>query len=444
MGSQRGHDQADERRARAQPPARIGDPRSHRGDYVRDRHATLEVETWGPANLRVPHPVLGHRLDQLRGHSSEGWGRLQQPDRQVEVGEQLCLVVAAGRADEAVPRVRKRELHADLGSQRHRRLRADRSVKVLVQLRLGQRAQLVSDHVAMIGGRSLSAVLSLGLAVGASGLCFGLRAANPAVADPPVAAARAAGLVTAAAAADDAVAELELLLESAVEDARHGAALTLAGTDPPAPLLLAAADRLERGLSTVDAAGRALDMLEGVSAAIDPTRAFPQLAVDRFALTSIGSQLSASAEAATVFVQRRHAADAVLEALRGAIAALDGRDPHAALRQIDTARAALEILSGWKQPPLALAVWLRTTGELLDAAAAIASATIAGDRQALEAAGRRYADASLAARQADSALAIALAEGGSATISVPLRRLADMLASAAALRASLAGLLTGG
>ncbi len=218
----------------------------------------------------------------------------------------------------------------------------------------------------------------------------------------------------------------------------------MAGNVPPAPRLLAAADGLQRGLATVDEARRALAILDGVAAAIDPTLSFPQLAADRFVLTSIGSQLRASAEAATQFVERRHAADAVLHALRDSVAALDGNDPHAALRQIDTARAALRVLTSWQQPPRALVVWLRTTGELLDAAAAIATATIAGDRQALDTAGRRYADASVAARQADSALAIALAEGGSATTSVPLRRMADLLASAADLRASLAGLLARG
>ena len=296
----------------------------------------------------------------------------------------------------------------------------------------------------MIGGRSRWALLSLVLAVVASGLCFGLRAASPAAADPPAAAARAARFTSAARAADAAIAGLARLLASAVEDARQGAALAVAGDDPPAPLLLAAADRLEHGLATVDAAQRAMTTLKGVAAATDPALHLPDLAADRFALTSIVSQLRAAADAATLFVERRHATEAVLRALRDGVAALERNDPYATLDRVDEARAAFEVLASWQQPPLTLVVWLGTTGELLDATAAIAAATIWGDRQALDAAGRRYADASVAARQADSALAIALAEGGSATTSVPLRRMAELLASAADLRASLSGLLPHG
>ncbi len=250
--------------------------------------------------------------------------------------------------------------------------------------------------------------------------------------------------MSAAGAADAAVAGLARLLESAVEDARQGAALAVAGNDPPAPPLQAAADRLDHGLASVDAAQRAMATLEGVAAAIDPALFFPDLAADRFVLTSIVSQLRAAADAATQFVERRHAAEAVLRALRDGVVALERNDPRATLDRVDEARAALKVLASWQPPPPALVVWLGTTGELLDTTAAIAAATISGNRQALDAAGRRYADASAAARQADSALAIAMAEGGSATTSVPLRRMAELLASAADLRASLAGMLAHG
>ncbi len=242
-------------------------------------------------------------------------------------------------------------------------------------------------------------------------------------------------------AADAAVAALASLVESSVKEARRGAALAMSGTDPPAPLLQAAADRLEKGLATVDAAQEAMATLAGVAAATDPTLHVPDLAANGFALTSIVSQLRAAADAATVFVERRKAADAVLGALQDAIAALGRHDPHTTLDRVDDARASLAILTAWQQAPAALIVWLSTTGDLVDATAAIAAATISGDRRALATAASEYDDASAAARQADSALAIAMAEGGSATTSVPLRGMAGLLASAGEVRASLAGLL---
>ena len=293
----------------------------------------------------------------------------------------------------------------------------------------------------MIGGRSGSAVMSVVLAVGATGLCFGLRSPSPAGADPPAAAGRAVELARALNRADAAIDSMIQLLESSVEEARRGAALAVAGNEPPAPPLRAAADRLEPGLATVDEAQRAMAALAGVAAATAPTLQLPELAADRAAVTSIASQLRDAAGAATEFVERRHSADIVLQALQDGVAAVEGNDPHAALDRIDEARAAFEVLTSWAQPPAALAVWLGTTHDLIDATAAIAGATISGDQPALDAARIRYADAAAATRQADSALAIALAEGGSATTSVPLRRLASLLASAAAVRASLASML---
>jgi len=234
------------------------------------------------------------------------------------------------------------------------------------------------------------------------------------------------------------------MVASAVEEARQGAALAVSGTDPPAPLLQAAADRLQKGLATVDAAQQAMATLAGMASAADPALHVPDLAANRFAIINLVSQLRAAADAATVFVERRKAADAVLGALQDAIAALERHDPHTCLDRVDAARSSLDILTAWQQPPAALIVWLSTTGDLVDATAAIAAATISGDRQALATAASEYDDASAAARQADSALAIAMAEGGSATTSAPLRGMATVLASAAEVRAALASLLPHG
>jgi len=295
----------------------------------------------------------------------------------------------------------------------------------------------------MIRGGSRRSLAGLVLAVAAAGLCFGLRSGDPAAADPPVQAARAAWLRASASAADASLADLAVLLEAAVADGRRGAALAVAGTDPPGPPLEAAAARLEQGTDAVDAAQRARDSVAGVVQAVGPTLGVPELAADRAAVLGIATQLRAAAGAATVFVGRRHASEAVLQALSDAIAALARDDPRAALDKVDQARSALDPLTNWSQPPGALVVWLQTTNELIDATAAIAAATVVHDARALAEARARYAEASQAARQADAALAIALAEGGAAATDVPLRRLAELLASVAEVRAALAPLATG-
>jgi hypothetical protein len=58
------------------------------------------VQARSPADLCVPHAVLGEIDDELARDAREGVARLEQRDGQVEVRQQLRLVAAARRRDE--------------------------------------------------------------------------------------------------------------------------------------------------------------------------------------------------------------------------------------------------------------------------------------------------------------------------------------------------------
>jgi hypothetical protein len=286
----------------------------------------------------------------------------------------------------------------------------------------------------MICGRRRRAPLVALAAILVLGVCLGLRAADPASADPPAAAARAARLAQVAHSADAALGRLSELLEATVDDARSGAALTVAGGDPPAPPLTAAAARLEAGTAVAAKAQSALRLLVATAASTDPAAAMPSLSVNRAALASIAEQLRGAADAATAFVERRHATEWVLRALADALAALEREDPRSALDFVAGADAPLGLLKAWPSPPITLALWLTTTAELLAAVRAVAAASLSGDTGAEREAAARYADAAKAARGADVSLALALSEGGAAVTAAPLRRLTDGLAELAAVR----------
>lgn len=309
-----------------------------------------------------------------------------------------------------------------------------------MQLCLRQRAQAIEVHGQMIGaaGRRRAAIaIAAGLAVG---IGFGLRAADPAAADPPAGAARAAALADAAEAADAAVARLSDGLVGARDHARRGTALTVSG-EAPAPELISAADRLAAAAGDATAARRALVALAGMVAAIRPGNAVPTLSYGGPDLEQIAAQLRSGADAATTFVARRHATEAVVDALGAALVALAGDDPAAALAALGEADAPLALLEDWKDRPPLLRYWMTTSRELIAAAGDIARATIANDPAAAEAAGKRYAKAAETARGADNALAFSLSEEGSAISGTPLRRLAAAADEAADVRSELEPLL---
>jgi hypothetical protein len=292
----------------------------------------------------------------------------------------------------------------------------------------------------MIGGRVRSATVAGVLWVVVLGLLLGLRPAGPASSDPPTAAGRAASLAGAAEKAESDLRRLAELLEATVHDARRGAALTVAGDDPPAPSLIAAADRLDGGLQIGEEAESAVLTLRGTAAAVEPGLVLPPSVVNGALLSSIAGQLRGAADAATSFVARRHATDAVLGALSDALAALDHDQAQEALSFLAGAAAPLQAVRAWPDPPVTLALWLTTTDGLLEAVRAMANATLADDAVAAAKAAAEYQRAAEAARGADVSLALALSEGGAAVTVIPLRRLADGLANVMALRESISTL----
>jgi hypothetical protein len=270
------------------------------------------------------------------------------------------------------------------------------------------------------GRRRAGIVIAAGLALG---IGFGLRAADPEAADPTGAVARAGAVAGAAEAADAALGRLAGGLDQAREHAREGTAGTLSG-EAPAAELTRAADLLAGAGGDADAARQALIALAGVSAAINPGMTVPALSYGGADLAQMAAQLRSGADAATLFVERRHATEEVVDALAVALAALDRDDPTAALTALRQADAPLSLLDDWEERPPLFRYWMTVSRNLIEAAGDIASATLAGDEAAGRAAGERYAEAADRARGADNALAVALSEEGSAISATPLRRLA--------------------
>ena len=279
-------------------------------------------------------------------------------------------------------------------------------------------------------------VIGVGLVVG---IGFGLRSADPERADPPGTSARTKLLADAMDAADAALAKLGAELDQARDHARRGTALTVSG-EAPAPELTAAADALAGAGDEADAARGALVALAGVAAAIQPEATVPALSYGGTDLEQLAARLRSAADAATLFVERRNATRAVVDALAAALAALDGNDPTAALDDLRAADAPLALLAAWEERPPLLRYWMTISFELLNAAGDIARATIAHDPEAVKAAADRYAEAADAARGADNALAVTLSEEGAAISAAPLQRLASLADEAADARSALLSL----
>ena len=310
-----------------------------------------------------------------------------------------------------------------------------------MQLRLGELPQPIEIHLVMIGGagtRRAATVILLGAVLGVG---FGLRSAGPAQADPTMVAIRQGRLVAVARAAEQAVARLSAVMAKALDAGRRGAALTVSGTEPPGPQLEAAADALVAEAPTADAAQRALTVLAGTAAAISPDATIPTLSIRGPSLLLIGSDLRTSADAASAFVERRHAAEQIVQSLGEALAALNEDDPSTAITRLDATGAPRQLLVDWQERPALMSYWMSVTGELIEAARAIAEATIAGDSAAQKAAAERYAKATDAARGADNALAVTMAEEGSGASAGPLRSLAVAAGEAADVQAALLNLI---
>jgi hypothetical protein len=274
------------------------------------------------------------------------------------------------------------------------------------------------------------------------GAIFSLRSPDPAVADPAAAAALRAQLEAQAVAARTALRNLQRAISGAIDQARTGAALTIAGTQDPGAYFAGAGSRLGAAEALLTPARDAVANVAGSLAIAAPGSATyePSLGVRPGELLGTGAQLTTVAVAADAFVSMRRSTEATLAQLSAALAALAAEQPAKAIVALDAADAELAIVRAWPGQLQTLPIWADTTEQLLTALRALARATIAHDVAAARAAERAYQTAADNGHHADQALAIAIAEGGSAISSGAMRSAADELAAVEQTLADLAAI----
>ena len=274
------------------------------------------------------------------------------------------------------------------------------------------------------------------------GALFSLRSPDPAVADPAAAAALGAQLEAQAVAARMALKALQRAISGAIDLARTGAALTIAGTKDPGAYFAGAGSRMSAAEALIAPARDAVAHVAGslAIAASGSAANAPSLGVRPGQLFGTGAQLTTVAAAADAFVSMRRSTEATLAQLSAALAALAAEQPANALVALDAADAELAIVRAWPGQLQTLPIWADTTEQLLSALRALARATIAHDVTAARAAERAYQTAADDGHRADQALAIAIAEGGSAISSGAMRSAADELAAVEQTLADLAAI----
>ena len=420
-----------QRRGRVVRRRGAGDPGGDRLEDRRHRQPALEVQARRPANLRVPHTIVHEVLDELAGDALERITRLEQRDREVEVLEQLCLARAVLGRDHAAARFVEIERHADRCGQLHGRLRADRPVKMLVQLGLRQRAQHIGrDHSPMIGTR---AAASAGVAVLGLALLLG-----PVAADPSVAIAAEHLVRERATAAVTALDALRAAVQPGLEAARHAAADVVSGDERPGIPISEAAALIAGAEESVVPARRAVTELDSARVAWHPDATDTPQPVPAGELTSIAAQLAAAGPAADEFAELAARATRVPGVLEEAFVALVDGDVERAADLTAGARADHDAVVAWETDHPTLPVWIETTDAMIGAVERILDATRAGDAAAARDAADEFAALSDEAATADRALRIALSEGGAALIAAPLERLAAALRSIEGARAAAA------
>ena len=334
-----GHDEADERSPPPETACRLGDAVDDRRDHLVDREPRLEVEAGRPAQLRVPHSVVGEVGDELGADTGQRRGGLEQRDRQVEVRQQLRLVAAVRRRHESLAGVgHARERDPGARGQLDRGRGAHGAVDVLVQLRLRQPPQLRGKvHLPMIGPGVVARAVA---AVALAGVPFALRAGPAFLADPP---RFAHGVDAATVALAGARAQVDTALASvaAAIDATRQASIS-ASTDASLDVatFAAAASAVRASAAPIAAAAAAIQRARGMLAPFE-IRLGP-LGTDGDRAAGIGDGVDAARASAAGFIALRTNATAVLEALRRSATALGRVDAAGASAAADEAAAALD------------------------------------------------------------------------------------------------------
>ncbi len=269
---------------------------------------------------------------------------------------------------------------------------------------------------------------------------FGVRSADAAGAD----AIRLAWLTGEAAAqattADAELAAAESQMRDATEEARRGQAAVLVEDGDPTLPLEAAAAGFEAAATPFGRADLALVELGWILRAIDPQATAPSLGMEAADVAAIGGQWRAAAPTCSILANLRRQAEASLEALDAALAALEEDDASSALNEIDEADAYVSLVREYTDSLATLGFWVDTVDALIDAGRDIALAAQAGDAAALAEAQARYEIAAADAGRADQALTIALGEAAASATGPASGSSADALRAVAAARDRLAGL----
>ncbi len=271
-------------------------------------------------------------------------------------------------------------------------------------------------------------------------LLFGAAPTDLGTADPVHAAALRRQAARQAAAADASLAEAEELMTEGTAEASRGQAAALSGDEDPATFVDAAAAAFEEAANPVDAAQVSLEALRWTLLALDPDAPPPTLELSGADLAGIGAQWRATALPLSAIADLRRAAEATLEALEDALAALDDDDPAAALEAVSVAEASLDVVRASERELSTLPVWVDTVEALLDATADIARAAQAGDADALAEAQAAFEVAADDAARADQALTIALGEAAAGITGPASAASAAALRAVGATRAALASL----
>ena len=277
--------------------------------------------------------------------------------------------------------------------------------------------------------RSKAPVLSGVLAALVLGGVLAARSTDPLTADPAAAAVLRTTIAVERGQAEVQLLQLETALKAALDDGRQGAALTVQGTQRPGPHLSDAATALGAADPMVGAVKDTLRRLAANLAIAGLAWETPSLGLVPGQLATIDGQLQDSADAADAFWSMRRATATTLDRLADAFAAIDAKDPAAALRAVEAADVSLARVRASPGNLLTLPIWVQATGDLLASLRSLAVAIRNHDPVAARAAQAKYEAAADNARRADIALAVAIAEGGSAVSDDPLAAAAIALRS---------------
>jgi hypothetical protein len=255
--------------------------------------------------------------------------------------------------------------------------------------------------------RRLVAILA---AVVVVALLFGAAPADPATADPVRLAALRRVATTQAAEADAALQEAQDFMDEGLLEAGRGQAAVLSGNEDPAVIMDSAALSFEAAANPIEVAQAALSDLAWTLRVLDPEGTPPTLTLRGADMVALGAQWRATGLPLSAAADLRRAAEATLEALGDALAALARDDAAGALEAVAEAEVTLEVVRTLDGELPTMPFWIDTVEALLAATADIAEAVLSGDPVALAEAQTAYDAAAADATRADQALAIALGE----------------------------------